>query len=92
MEKEPEEIEALAKVLHLAGKEAVLRGATVIPNPMQGFLEWNEISEGAKEGRRIQARYLLDRGLINVPTLFGIAAQATAKFEEEKAPPYSPNE
>ena len=56
-------VEYLAKELHEAGREAVERKKTVVaslglktPNK---FLEWDEINEDAKEGRRIQARYLL---------------------------------
>ena len=59
------EIEQLAKELHEAGREAVEKRKTVVsslglktPNK---FLEWDEITEDAKEGRRIQARYLLAR-------------------------------
>lgn len=52
--------ETLAKELHEAGRAAVEAGATV--NPTGGkFLEWDEISEQAREGRRIQARYLLEK-------------------------------
>ena len=57
------EIEELAKVLHEAGREAVEKKMTVVASlgletPTK-FLEWGEINEDAKEGRRIQARYLL---------------------------------
>ena len=61
-------IEELAKVLHEAGREAVMKKKTVVaslglktPNK---FLEWDEISEDAKEGRRIQARYLIDHKIV----------------------------
>lgn len=54
------DIEALAKELHEAGRAAVEAGATV--NPTGGrFLEWDEITEHAREGRRIQARHLLGK-------------------------------
>ena len=57
--------EDLAKVLHEAGREAVERKMTVVASlgletPTK-FLEWGEINEDAKEGRRIQARYLLNK-------------------------------
>jgi len=56
-------IEELAKVLHEAGRIAVERGNTVAHDKFgevsTKFLEWNEITENAREGRRIQARYLL---------------------------------
>jgi len=65
------EIEELAKALHEAGREAVLKGKTVAKSMPEmnlqappKFLEWNEITEDAKEGRRIQARYLIDRFVI----------------------------
>lgn len=54
------DVESLAKELHEAGREAVKAGATV--NPTGGrFLEWDEITEHAREGRRIQARHLLGK-------------------------------
>ena len=55
------EVEYLAKELHEAGRAAVLSGKVVNKNPNQPFLEWDEITEDAREGRRIQARYLLNR-------------------------------
>ena len=51
-------VEALAIELHEAGRKAVEEGLTV--NPTGKFLEWNEITEQAREGRRVQARYLLE--------------------------------
>ena len=64
--------EDLAKVLHEAGREAVERKMTVVASlgletPIN-FLEWDEITEDAKEGRRIQARYLLALYDINYRT------------------------
>lgn len=59
------EIEDLAFQLHEAGREAVEKGATVAHSLGDSktfkFLEWTEITETAREGRRIQARYLLSR-------------------------------
>ncbi len=56
-------VEVLAKELHEAGREAVLKNKVVKPDgaPLGEikFKEWNEITEDAKEGRRIQAKYLL---------------------------------
>lgn len=58
-------VEDLAKELHEAGRAAVESGATVAAEKFgdrsRRFMEWDEISEQAKEGRRIQARYLLDK-------------------------------
>lgn len=57
-------VEDFAKELHEAGREAVERKCTVGHSMMdedRPFLEWNEITEEAKEGRRIQARYLLSK-------------------------------
>ena len=55
------DVEKLAKELHEAGREAVEKGNTVAAgkfgDPSRKFLEWNEISESAREGRRTQARY-----------------------------------
>lgn len=55
-------IEELAKELHEAGREAVENRKVVVKDPkFRRFLEWNEITEDAREGRRIQARYLLEK-------------------------------
>ena len=61
-----EKIEVLAKDLHEAGREAVEKGATVAAEKHKddekkcAFVEWNDISEHVKEGRRIQSRWLLE--------------------------------
>lgn len=61
------DVEVLAILLHEAGGEAVEKGATVAAENLgaaaRKFLEWSEISETAKEGRRIQARFLIARGI-----------------------------
>ena len=63
------ELEMLAMELHEAGRAAVEAGATVAAEKFgektRKFLEWDEITESAREGRRIQARYLLGRFEIN---------------------------
>jgi hypothetical protein len=53
-------IEELAKILHEAGREAVQKNCLVNPSS-KGFIEWGDLNDQAKEGRRIQARYLLER-------------------------------
>lgn len=62
-----EDIEVFAKILHEAGREAVLNNKVVKMdgNPIGQikFKEWNEITEDAREGRRIQARYLSKKGI-----------------------------
>jgi len=65
-EQENEEIEDLAKALHEAGREAVLKRKTVTASDLKiktpnKFIEWGDLSADAKEGRRIQARYLLNK-------------------------------
>jgi len=59
------EKEELAKLLHEAGREAVLKNKVLkkdgAPIGQIKFIEWDELNEDAKEGRRIQARYLLER-------------------------------
>ena len=53
-------IESLAKILHESGREAVARGLVYRNDlPIRPFCEWDELSEDAKEGRRIMARYLV---------------------------------
>lgn len=56
------DVENLAKALHEAGREAVARNCVVrrdVPN--KGFIEWNDLDMPAREGRFIQARWLLER-------------------------------
>lgn len=54
------DVETLARELHEAGRAAVEAGAVVNKVPGQLFQEWDQITEQAREGRRIQARYLLE--------------------------------
>lgn len=65
MAKRITDVESLAKELHEAGREAVLKNKVLKPDGAPigeiKFKEWNEITEDAKEGRRIQAKYLLDK-------------------------------
>ena len=55
-------IETLAKLLHEAGREAVLANKVHkkdgAPVGQIVFVEWDQLSDDAREGRRIQARYL----------------------------------
>lgn len=58
-------IEDLAKELHEAGRAAVEQGNTVAAEKFgeqtRKFIEWDELTEPAKDGRRIQAKYLLQK-------------------------------
>jgi hypothetical protein len=62
------DIEQLAQTLHEAGRQAVLANKVVkkdgAPLGQIKFLEWNDLTEDAKDGRRIQARYLLSKFII----------------------------
>lgn len=64
-------IDYLAKELHEAGRAAVESGATVAAEKFgektRKFIEWEELTETAREGRRIQARYLLSRFFVVTP-------------------------
>jgi hypothetical protein len=53
-------IELLAKDLHEAGREAVAAGQTMRGRAAT-FIEWAKIAEHVREGRRVQARWLLTR-------------------------------
>lgn len=61
----PEKVEELSRALHEAGREAVIAGATVAAErhgeKTRTFIEWDDLTEKAREGRRIQARYLIER-------------------------------
>ncbi len=58
-------IEELAQELHEAGRTAVERGNTVAAEKFgdatRQFIEWDDLGESAKNGRREQASYLLDK-------------------------------
>ncbi len=55
-------VETFAKLLHEAGAAAVKNGASV--NPYGDCYDgWEDISEDKREGRRLQARALMDAGV-----------------------------
>lgn len=54
------DVERLARILHESGRAAVEAGKVVNRIPGQPFLGWDAITEDAREGRRMQARYLLE--------------------------------
>lgn len=57
--------DVLAHALHEAGRQAVLAGNVLVePARRIGFVEWADLPEHAKEGRRQQADYLLDHYFI----------------------------
>ena len=62
------DVETLAKELHEAGRQAVMAGATVAAEKFgektRSFIEWEDLSEQARKGRRIQAMWLLDHYVI----------------------------
>jgi len=57
-------VEKFARELHESMREAAARGlvANDVGKPFQG---WNDLSEAAREGRRVMARYLLSRFEVN---------------------------
>lgn len=59
------DVETLAKELHEAGRKAVEAGATVAQEHHKDkvfpFIEWDDLTEHAREGLRIQARHLLGK-------------------------------
>ncbi len=63
LEMNDKDIDFLAKQLHEAGREAVEKGNTVAADhhgeKTRKFLDWDDITENAREGRRIQARFLI---------------------------------
>lgn len=62
-------VESLARQLHQSGRAAVEAGLVINKISGQPFFEWPEITEAAKEGRRVQARFLIARGYIDVAKL-----------------------
>jgi len=67
-------VEMLAMLLHEGGRKAVETGKVLVKPKDPGgrpFMEWFDLPEHAKEGRRIQARFLLDgRRRLAVQALF----------------------
>lgn len=65
--------ERLAQMIHEAQREAVAQGKTLtraLGSPPYPFIEWGDLPEQAKEGRRMIARYLI--GLYHIiPKLEG---------------------
>lgn len=59
------DVETLAKELHEAGHEAFMAGVTVAQEHHEDkvfpFIEWDDLTEQAKDGKRIQARYLIGK-------------------------------
>lgn len=65
------DVEMLAMELHEAGRKAFDAGTTVAQAQQKDkafpFVEWDELAEQAKEGKRIQARHLIEKFRIELP-------------------------
>lgn len=65
------DVEMLAKELHEAGRKAFESGATVAQAQQKDkafpFVKWDALTEQAKEGKRIQARHLIEKFRIVLP-------------------------
>jgi hypothetical protein len=58
-------VEDLAFILHESGREAVRRNLVLNREELaRPFIEWGDLPEHAKEGRREQARYLIEHGAV----------------------------
>lgn len=55
-----EDIEKLAKEIHEAGRRAMDVGAALNPTGCR-FIEWYDLNDAIRDGRRIQARHLINR-------------------------------
>lgn len=59
------DLEVLARGIHEAEREAVDRGWTVVQlDPPRPWISFDDLPEGAQEGRRRQARYFLERFIV----------------------------
>jgi hypothetical protein len=59
-------VEDLAKELHESAREAVAKNLVVRTDvPNSGFIEWDDLTEPARDGRRVQATALLGKLEIN---------------------------
>lgn len=55
-----EQVEDLARILHESGREAVSKKLVYRDDlPVKPFCEWCHLPNAAKEGRRLQAQYLV---------------------------------
>lgn len=65
---EVQDVEYMAQAIHESGRRSVEEGKTVAAEKYgettRKFLAWKDISETAREGRRIQARDFLERFVI----------------------------
>jgi hypothetical protein len=63
-------LEYTAIMLHESGRKAVEAKKVLFLDPkFSKFLEWDELTEEAREGRRIQAKELMGMGLVPMPYL-----------------------
>lgn len=62
------QVEEFAKALHEAGRAAVEAGNTVAAEKFgektRTFIEWDQLTDSAREGRRIQARWFCKRYVV----------------------------
>lgn len=72
------DVETLAQLLHESTREAVVSGMVVNRVPNQPFFPWDQLRDKAREGCRVQARFLLKKGLVYMRAL---------RAHEEEAPP-----
>ncbi len=67
------DVEVLAQVLHESGREAVEKALVYRSDlPVKPFCEWADLPEDAREGRRIQARYLTTNAEVVIALLSGL--------------------
>ena len=61
-------IEDLAKGLHEAARDLVVNHPEQMITAKKGykFVEWDELTEDQKEGKRLQARYLVENFIIEI--------------------------
>lgn len=57
-------VDVLARALHEAGRSAVEHGLVLNKIPGQPFYEWDELTDEARAGRRVQAAYLIEEGWV----------------------------
>lgn len=55
------EIEELAKIYHEICREMVNKNIGLITKPTQPYIEWQDLTESQKEGRRFIAKQLISK-------------------------------
>ena len=74
------DIETMARLLHESNREPVMKQRTLVKHTELGFefptfVEWSDLPEHAKEGKRDSARFILKRCKVTQLTMADISGE-----------------